>query len=356
MRRRHAIAIVLAGAGASGAVTPVLALAPLAVEIVTVTPISDARTLSLTGEIAARTTLSASFPASGRIVAMLAHAGDKVKAGAVLARIDAVQQDEALRSAEAALVTAKANATKAEDDANRQDGLLQRGATTRSARDAAFDALRAAQAQVAQAEADVDRAKKAVSDTVLTAPSDATVTQKLGDVGQVVGAAQPVLQLAIGNRYDAVFEVPEQLLTNLPEGPVTVKLSPVDRPSEFVMGTPRQVSPLVDPTQGTVKVKVAMAELPPGLRFGDAIVGTIHSTGQDRIALPWPAMTATAQGPAVWVVDPATHRVSLRQVTVLRYETGRIVLASGVKAGEEVVGLGASLLFPGRVVRQAEGK
>lgn len=354
MRRRHAVAIALAGGVALGPAPRAAALAPLAVNIVTVKPVSDARTLSLTGEIAARTTLSASFPASGRIVEMVAHAGDRVKAGAVLARIDAVQQDEALRSAQAALVTAKANATKAQDDANRQDGLLQRGASTRSARNAAFDALHAAQAQVAQAQADVDRAKKAVSDTVLTAPSDATVTEKLADVGQVVGAAQPVLQLAIGNRYDAVFQVPEQLLTKLPEGPVTVKLSPVDKPSDYVLGLPRQVSPLVDPTQGTVKVKVAMSKLPPGLRYGDAIVGTIHSAGQDRIVLPWPAMTATEQGPAVWIVDPATHKVSLRQVTVLRYETGRIVLAGGVKAGEEVVGLGASLLFPGRLVQQAE--
>lgn len=338
---------------------PVLAApegpAPLAVQIVTVAHSADTRTLSLTGEIAARDTLVASFPTSGRISAMLVSRGDHVKAGTPLARIDSVQQEQALRSAEAALTTAQATAAKARDDATRQDGLLEQGATTRSARDAAADTLRAAEATVAQAQADLDRARKSLDDTVLVAPADATVTDKTAEVGQVVGAAQAVLQLALGDRYDAIFQVPESLLTHTPDTPVQVKLSPVDHPDDYVIGTPRLVSPLVDPTTGTVKVTVAMPSLPPGLRFGDAIVGSVVETDVPRVNLPWPALTATEQGPAVWIVDPATHAVSLRQVQILRYESGRIVLSSGLEDGEQVVGLGANLLYPGRVVRQAEG-
>lgn len=324
---------------------------PLTVQIVTVTHSADTRRLSLTGEIAARQTLSASFPASGRIVAMAVGRGDHVAAGAELARIDSVQQEQALRSAEAALVTAQATAAKARDDADRQDGLLEQGATTRSARDAAADTLRAAQAQVAQAQADLDRARKALADTVLTAPAEATVTDKMAEVGQVVGAAQPVLSLAIGNRYDAIFQVPEVLLTVLPAAAPKVMLSPVDHPDQAVPGTPRLISPLVDPQTGTVKVTVAMSALPRGLRFGDAIVGTVEETDVPRVILPWSAMTADSQGPAVWVVDPATHAVSLRAVQILRYETGRVVLSGGLKDGEQVVGLGSSLLYPGRIVQ-----
>ncbi len=324
---------------------------PLTVQIVPVTHSTDTRRLSLTGEIAARQMLMASFPASGRIVAMSVSRGDHVTAGTELARIDSVQQEQALRSAEAALVTAQATAAKARDDADRQDGLLEQGATTRSARDAAADTLRAAEAGVAQAQADLDRARKALADTVLTAPSEATVTDKMAEVGQVVGAAQPVLSLAIGDRYDAIFQVPEVLLTVLPPAPPQVMLFPVDRPDEAVAGTPRMISPLVDPHTGTVKVTVAMSSLPGGLRFGDAIVGTVEEADAPRVILPWSAITADAQGPAVWVVDPATHAVSLRRVQILRYETGRVVLSGGLEDGEEVVGLGSSLLYPGRIVR-----
>lgn len=335
---------------------PVAAGDPLAVQIVTVAHTTDTRSLSLTGEVAPRDTLSASFPTSGRIVAMLVQRGDHVAAGAPLARIDAVQQDQALRSAEAALATAQATAAKARDDAERQDGLLEQGATTRSARDAAADTLRAAEAGVAQAQADLDRTTKAVADTVMTAPADATVTDRMAELGQVVGAAQPVMTLALGDRYDAIFAVPEVLLTTLPPTPTQVKVAPVDRPKDAVIGTPRLISPLVDPTRGTVKITVALPSLPPGVSFGDAVVGTVQRTDKAQVSLPWPSISAMATGPAVWVVDPATHAVTLRPVQVLRYETRRIVLAGGVSDGEQVVGLGASLLYPGRVVRAVEGK
>lgn len=329
--------------------------AALAVQVITVRHSADTRSFSLTGAVAARDLLSASFPTSGRIVQMMVGRGDHVDAGQPLARIDSVQQEQSLRSAEAALTSAQATAAKAKDDADRQDGLLLQGATTRSARDAAADTLRATEAGVAQAQADLERAKKALSDTLLVAPAEATVTDKTADVGQVVGAAQTVLQLAIGNRYDAIFYVPEVLLTQVPEQPVAVKLSPVDHPEISVTGTPRLISPLVDATSGTVKVTVAMPSLPDGMRYGDAVVGTIQQQDQPRIVLPWAAISATAAGPAVWVIDPASHRVALKPVQVLRYETGRIVLSGGLSDGEQVVGLGANLLYPGRVVQPAEG-
>lgn len=352
--RRAGLAAVAAAASLWLAALPAAA-EPLAVEIVTVSHSADIRKLTLTGEVAARRTLVASFPASGRIVEIAAGRGDHVAAGAVLARLDSLQQEQALRSAEAALATAKATAAKARDDADRQDGLLEQGATTRSARDAAADALRAAEAGVAQAEADLDRARKALDDTVLTAPAAATVTERAAEVGQVVGAAQAVLTLALGADYDAIFQVPEVLPATMPDRPVPVTLAPVDRPEAATTGTPRLISPLVDPVKGTVKVTVAMAALPAGMHIGDPIVGTIEVTEAPRVMLPWAAITATAAGPAVWVVDPSSNAVALRQVEVLRYETGRVVLSGGVEDGEQVVGLGANLLYPGRIVRPAEG-
>lgn len=329
---------------------------PLPVQIVTVHHSADLRRFTLTGEVAARHTLTASFADSGRIVALPVSEGDHVGKGAVLARLDSVQQEQALLSAKAALSSARANARKAREDADRQDGLLERGATTRSARDAAADQLRAAEAGVAQAQADLDRAQKALTDTVLRAPAAATVIGKMAELGQVVGAAQPVLQLALGEDYDAIFQLPEAVPATLDVHPTQVTLSPVGRPDETVVGLPRLISPLVDPSQGTVKVTVGMRALPKGMHIGDPIVGTITLRDPPRVMLPWSAITATTKGPAVWIVDPKTHAVSLHQVQILRYETGRTVLSGGLTDGQEVMGLGASLLYPGRIVRGVEGK
>jgi multidrug efflux pump subunit AcrA (membrane-fusion protein) len=112
----------------------------------------------------------------------------------------------------------------------------------------------------------------------------------------------------------------------------------------------REVSPLVDPAKGTVKVTVSVTELPAGLGYGDPIRGTVDGQDADKVILPWSAMTARADGPAVWLVDPQSHVVSLHPVSVLRYLSGKIVLSSGVEAGEIVVTKGAQLLYPGQVV------
>jgi membrane fusion protein, multidrug efflux system len=145
---RHAGLLVLALA-VLGVALPADAQPPLTVDIVTATHKAEAQTFSLTGEIAAHETLSASFPTGGRISEILVNEGNRVAAGTPLARIDAVQQQQQLRAAQAGLATAQAGFRKAREDSARQDALLERGATTRSARDAAADKLRAAEANVA---------------------------------------------------------------------------------------------------------------------------------------------------------------------------------------------------------------
>src|SRR5690606_20162344 len=129
------------------------------------------------------------------------------------ARMDSVQQEQALRAAEAGLQTAAADHRQAAENLDRQETLLERGATTRIARDGAEDSLRIAEGALAEAQATLDRARKALDDTVLTAREDATVTRRLAEPGQIVGAAQPVLELALDAGIDAVFDVPEVLLT-----------------------------------------------------------------------------------------------------------------------------------------------
>jgi RND family efflux transporter MFP subunit len=334
--------------------SPALADQPLAVGIVTATATADTRIYALTGEVAARDTLSAAFPTGGRVAEVLVDTGDKVSKGTALARIESVQQEQSLRAAEAGLATAQADHLQAVEDLNRQNALLARGATTRIARDTAEDALRIAEGVLAQADADLDRAKKALSDTVLVAPLNATVMDRMIEVGEVVGAAQPVLALALGDGMDAIFDVSEVLLTgNLPPPVVTLML--LAAPGQTFTGTVREISPLVDARTGTVAVTVSISNPPANLAYGEAVRGTVVLEDVAHVVLPHTAMSATAASPAVWVVDPVTMAVSLRPVTIERFETGLIVLSGGLEDGALIVTDGAQLLFPGRIVRKAEG-
>ncbi|MGC9419334.1 MAG: efflux RND transporter periplasmic adaptor subunit [Rhodovulum sp.] len=332
------------------ALGPALAGPPLAVEIVTVEKRADPREFSLTGEIVARDPVDVAFATGGRLAAVTVEAGDEVAAGTVLARLDSLQQEQALRAAQAARASARAEYRQAKEDFERQERLLARGATTRIARDTAEDALNIAEGTLAQAEADLDLARKAVADTVLTAPGAATVIERLGEPGEVIGAAQPVIRLAVGEALDALFDVPEAMLVS-GTPPSEVRLRLIDHPELSFAGRVREVSPLVDTARGTVAVTVSVPEPPAMAGFGDAVVGTVRFTGAPQIVLPHSALTATETGPAVWVVDPDTRAVSLAPIAVARFETGRIVLDDGLAPGTQVVARGAHLLFPGRVVQ-----
>ncbi|MEQ8737144.1 MAG: efflux RND transporter periplasmic adaptor subunit, partial [Hoeflea sp.] len=106
----------------------------------------------------------------------------------------------------------------------------------------------------------------------------------------------------------------------------------------------------------TVAVKVAIPNPPDRITYGDPVRGTATLSQGQLINLPFDAMTASADGPAVWKVDPQTMQVSLHNVEVERYATGEVLLAGGVEDGEWIVTRGAQLLYPGRIVRRAEAE
>ena len=163
--------------------------------------------------------------------------------------------------------------------------------------------------------------------------------------------ARPVLELALGEGLDAVFNVPEQKMLGTTEAEEpTIILSPIDRPNVQVPGFVREISPLVDPATGTVQVTIGLEEPLPGLSYGDTVRGTSQPLEGRSIVLPWSTVTADDQGTAVWVIDPASGAVSLRGIEVKRYTSDSVLLESGVEEGELVVSKGAQLLYPGRIV------
>lgn len=343
---RPALAILVTAALTA---TTAQAADPLPVQIVIAEATPQTLSYALTGELVARDEISAAFPVAGRLIDVLAREGDAVAAGDVLARLDPVQQEQALRAARAGLQTAQADETQAQDDFTRLDALLERGATTRAERDAAEDSLQAATGALARAQAQLEQADKALRDTTLTAGRAGTITDRLAEEGQVVGAAQPVFELALDTGMEAVFDVPEVLLTDM-RGTVAVTLYTFNTPDTPFAGTVSEVSPLVSPDTGTVTVKVAIDTPPDGLDLGEAVRGTVSFDGQGTLVeLPWTAMSAQGSQPAVWrVTDSGT--VELVSVTVDSFATQRLFVSAGIEPGDRIVGQGAQLLYPGRSV------
>lgn len=306
---------------------------------------SDA--ISTTGEISARIQSALSFRVSGRIIERTADVGDRVKAGQVLARIDAEEQRADLQVAIANVNAAQALETQARQAFDRQASLASTGATARASLDDSRESLLTAQAALQSAQAQLDTARDTLGQTSLTADADGIIISRDAEVGQVAQAAQSVFMLAHDGPRDAVINVDETaLLGRELEDVAEVKL--LSGGSTF-KATVREVSPTIDTTAGTIRVKLALRDAPDA-PLGSGVMVTARYKPETVIELPWSAMASYEGRPAVWRVDPNTRAVSLRPVTVAAYSSGRFSIASGVSEGDIVVSNGTKFLSDGNIV------
>jgi len=307
----------------------------------------------LTGEIRARVQGDLSFRVSGKIIERLVDVGASVKAGQPLARIDAEEQKADLEVATANLEAAEAQQTQAQLAFDRQQNLFRTQVTTRAALDQAQEALLTAQGNAKSAQAQLETARDALSYTELRADADGVITARNAEVGQVAQAAQVIFTLAHDGPRDAVFEVVETLfLGRRIEPAVTVSL--LSDPSKKVEATVREISPTIDSSTGTVRVKLSLngdASMP----LGAPVAGSFQYEPQSMIQLPWSAMASKGGKPAVWVVDAGTSAISMHAIEVGEYETGSFTVKGGVSPGDIIVAEGAKFLRPNEIVSYEKG-
>jgi RND family efflux transporter MFP subunit len=116
-------------------------------------------------------------------------------------------------------------------------------------------------------------------------------------------------------------------------------------------GRVREVSPQADATTRTFQVKVTIINPPEAMRLGSTLTGSIKLPPPPGLEVPASALTQADGRPAVWVVDPQSQTVSLRNVDILRHDAASVLISHGLEAGEFVVTAGVQTLHPGQKVR-----
>jgi len=316
-------------------------------------PTMIASDLIFTGDIQAQSQVNVSFRTNGKIAKRLVEVGDHVGADQVLAKLDPQEQRANLNNAQAALASAEALLTQAKLNFKRQERLLSSGYTTRPSYDDAEQQLRTTQASVDSAKAALGTAEEQFSYTDLKAGVDGIVLSRTFEVGQVVQAGQTVLALAQDGPRDAVFNIFEAVLAAPPESK-TIAVTLQADPRVKAVGRVREISPSVDATSGTVRVKVGLDETPRAMSLGAVVIGSGTFRSRQAVVLPWSALYRWENGPAVWIRDAANGTVAPRPVVIERYGPNTIALKSGIESGEEVVIAGIQLLRPGQVVAVAQ--
>lgn len=320
------------------------------VRVTTVESREGGETVSLTGQVEAQEEVNLSFRVGGRMIERSVNVGDQVRAGQVVARLESDTPRNALRSARAELTAARARLVEAQNNFERHRSLLDRGFITRAMFDQAEQAFRSAQAQVDSVQAQANIAETQLGYADLIAASSGTVTARRAEPGEVVAPGQPIIQLAREGGRDAVFDVPARIIETAPaDARIQVVLS--SDPKVQAIGRVREVSPQADPVTRTFKVRIGLNDPPAAMRLGSTVTGSIQIGAGAGIEIPASALTSANQRPAVWVLDPASNTVSLRNIEVLSYGLARVAVAEGLQPGDIVVTAGVQTLRPGQQVR-----
>lgn len=314
---------------------------------------ATASDISLSGEIEARITSNIAFRIDGKVTERRVEVGQHITADQVLATLDPTEQKANLDNAKAGLSSAEALLQQAKTSFERQKTLVASGFTTQSSFDSAQESLKTNQALVDVAKAALDTAQEQLSYADLKAGFDGIIVSRSVEKGQVAQTGQTVFTIAQDGPRDAVFNIFEAVLTRTPHSK-TVAISLQADPSVQATGEVREISPTVDPTTSTVKVKVGITTTPPQMTLGAAVVGRGQWNERPSLVLPWSTLFQWEGKPAVWVVD-SDDMVSVRPVEVLSYATGSLTIASGLDRQQRVVSAGIQLLHPGQKVTVIEG-
>lgn len=335
------------------AASPAPADTPLAVHVVAAHAVPMAEGYELTGTIEARNPVPLSFRGGGRVSEVLVQVGDRVQAGAVLARVESTQPRAAQEAGAAQLAATEAGLTQARLAQERASDLLARGAGTRADLDLANEALLAAQSAHEQAAAQLEKAHQALADTEITAPVAGIITERSAEPGQIAGPAQPVLTLAPDGEREVIFHGPGVAqVDSLLGRAITVR--PLDAPGEEIAATVSEISPLANAQTGTVIVRARLAPDGGNAALGEPVVASVTLDESLTTSLPAAALAVLGGQPAVWVMDPDSGAVALQVIELAGYSSDTIEVASGLPEGALVVTDGAHLLYPGRIVRPVE--
>jgi RND family efflux transporter MFP subunit len=340
------LALALTACGAEEK-PPARAPSPVRAQIVTASQHADS--VALTGEIKARVQSDLAFRFAGRIAERLVEVGDHVVAGQVLARLEPREQTADVASMTAGVESAEATLRQATAAFDRQRTLLDRGFTTQTKYDDALQALQAARATLDAARSNLATAKEQLGYTTLTADASGIVVARNAEAGQVVEAAQAVFTIARDGERDAVFDVYERLLAR-EAADDRIEIALVSTPAVRATGRVREVAPAIDPSTGTVRVKIAIDAPSAAMPLGAAVTGVGQFLPDNVFRLPSSAFFTENGKPAVWTVDPHSHVATVRPIVVDSYRTGELLVRGGLAAGDIVVTAGSQLLSPGQIV------
>lgn len=309
--------------------------------------------LEYAGEVRARVESRLGFRVAGKIVQRQAELGQRVRVGQTLAQLDPRDYQLAIDAARAQLASATTQRDVAAADFKRYQTLKDQNFISGAELERRDASLKAAQATLDQARAQLSSQGNQASYTTLVADVAGVVTGIDAEPGQVIAAGAAVVRIAQDGPRDMVFAVPEDKVALITIGSAVAVRGWSG--GALLTGKVREVAASADPATRTYQVKVAIETTdgapPPALGSTVyAMPSALGYSGAVAIKLPTTALRQQGQSTAVWVYDAATGTVKSQVVQIATADGNDAVVAAGLTPGMQVVATGVHVLSPGQKV------
>jgi RND family efflux transporter MFP subunit len=299
------------------------------------------QSLVLPGDIEAFQEASIYARTSGYLGRWLVDIGTHVQSGQLLAEIESPEIDAELAQARADAATASANYQIAKVTAARWEDMLKSNAVSQQSSEENVSTMKAKQAMLAAAQANVNRLQQLQSFEKVYAPFDGVVTTRNVDVGALIdagngGTPAALFKLAETDKLRVFVNVPQDNAADVTLGSRATVTLP-QYPGRKFVGSVARTSGAIDPVSRTLRVEIDMANadgsIPPGAY---AQVTLALTAGKATLSLPANALLFRPAGVEVATVD-SKGRVQLMPVTLGRDFGTRVDIQTGLRGNERVI-------------------
>lgn len=316
------------------------AQAVTSVDLVTPRHATEGESLTLPANIEAFYTAPIHSRVNGYVKMWYVDIGARVKAGQVLARIDTPDLDQQYEQAKGELSKAQADFSLAELTADRWKALRASQAVSQQTADEKAGDAAARKAQVAAAQANVDRVKAMEDFKNIVAPFDGTVTARHIDVGALVSATNTsgilaLFDIASTKRMRVYVRVPQANAASMRPGlKVTVTLP--QYPSRTFEGAVDTTSDAISDTSRALLVEAIFDNADGLLTPGAYAEAHFHlPLDPHKLVIPSSAMIFRNLNPEVATVSNGT--IALKSIKILVDLGPEIEVSSGLEPDDKVV-------------------
>ncbi len=282
---------------------------------------------------------------AGAVVAMHVKAGDRVRAGQELLRIDARAAQQGVVGSSAQVEAAQSQLMVATQELDRQKQLLQKQYISQAAFDRAQAQWAAAKAQVKALQAQTQAAQTQSGFFIVNAPYAGVISEVSVTLGDMAMPGRALVTMHDPSALRVTAAVPQALLAGVITQQKAIRY---ELPGVAGHATPQvpqqvQVLPAVDPVTHTGQIRLGLPAgidgLAPGL-FARVWLPTVGASqgaqaGAERVYLPSSAIVRRAEMTGVYVVN-AQGKPSLRQVRLGPTLGDRVEILSGLRTGDKV--------------------